>query len=1254
MAIIRTYPLKNNYYGADRLVISDMQPDDQGVVHGETKSLTLSNLKSFIGSQVLSVSVSTDPRYAGAFVSSSTGNVKVGINISSLPNLTASNVDGADKLIINSSQDNKKIRINELFETVGLATNSLINYSVKLPNSVGGPNQILQLPSTIGASPYQLEWTTPAGSGTVIGTGTVGRIPKWQSTTGLDDSVIFQLFDKIGIGTTGPGAKLHVDGTSGTTQAIIGYGTQNLYVEVNGTNVDLKSSGNSAGSFSFSTGNNERVRIASTGNVGIGTTNPLVALQVNNTSPKVRFLDTSDFFYTEYGRDGIDAYSNTNGTAPIFFKTGGVEKIRITSTGSLGIGTTAPGEKLEVTGKIKATGTADVLQLYRNSSSQANYIKFYDNATSSPEFYLGFTSNNRDFQISNLASTGTIALRSGGGNTMILDSDQKVGIGTTTPAAQGLEVANMSLVNGGNTELFITGNSNGRSILGLGDSSNNIVQHIISHHTDNSLSFHTAATSVTNNEKMRITSGGNVGIGTTAPNYKLDVNGNFRAKGITSSTTHTVTIEAATGWYRIMQWSGASRGGAIVKLSTTGGNVAPTTYVINAYKTYGNPASSNTLKLEQYGNNSYLTKARIATDSVTSVTYVEIYNAFTSANYTMEVYHDSLLGLDSLTSVLTGTLETGPNSVSQEELPFVHEGTTTEKSSSELVTLIGDGTNDGKLRFNCSANSHYVEIVGPNHSGGSSYSLKLPNSLPNVSAQVLQSNASGVLSWIPTPSGGGSGGGTITSVGLTMPSAFSVTNSPLSGTGGTISVGLTGGSAGQYLDYQGNWSRPAFPNPSAPSATTLVALSINGTVYGVPQGTGNGTITGVSGQNGISGSGTSGSVALSNSDRGSSQLFYRTFTPDNGTDVVASTNQDTMLIKGGAGITTSGSGDQITIVNNQATNTERGGVKLFTSTVQSVNATGVSSTAGRTYGVQLNNSGQAVVNVPWTSGSGGGISFSGNTADGLATYSSSTTAAVSSDVRLRNNFMTFDGSSEGTGVDFYSSGATSILRFGDMTGDTASFVELWADGSRRFQIGVNGEIGLGTGASQGTSGQVLTSQGNGSPATWSSSSGQNIANTNLTQTANRTYAMGTYALTMTGSSTVSMQNTNGLVVNGNIISNSQSYAAKNSISNQNSNFTIDFNNGNVQQVNLTNGTGTVVISFSNIRAGARYTVITTRLGYEGSYGFYSFNSVLWPNNSAPQNVPAGTGTFNMYEFVATTNAASGMLGYFFRNYQTAS
>jgi len=60
MAILKTYPLKNNYYGPDRLVISDMQPDDQGIVHGTTKSLTLSNLKSFIGGSAATLQLTTN------------------------------------------------------------------------------------------------------------------------------------------------------------------------------------------------------------------------------------------------------------------------------------------------------------------------------------------------------------------------------------------------------------------------------------------------------------------------------------------------------------------------------------------------------------------------------------------------------------------------------------------------------------------------------------------------------------------------------------------------------------------------------------------------------------------------------------------------------------------------------------------------------------------------------------------------------------------------------------------------------------------------------------------------------------------------------------------------------------------------------------------------------------------------------------------------------------------------------------------
>lgn len=49
----------------------------------------------------------------------------------------------------------------------------------------------------------------------------------------------------------------------------------------------------------------------------------------------------------------------------------------------------------------------------------------------------------------------------------------------------------------------------------------------------------------------------------------------------------------------------------------------------------------------------------------------------------------------------------------------------------------------------------------------------------------------------------------------------------------------------------------------------------------------------------------------------------------------------------------------------QATSSVRGGIELFSNTTQSTGAESVTSTANRTYGIQLNSSGQAVVNVPW-------------------------------------------------------------------------------------------------------------------------------------------------------------------------------------------------------------------------------------------------------------------------------------------------
>ena len=94
-----------------------------------------------------------------------------------------------------------------------------------------------------------------------------------------------------------------------------------------------------------------------------------------------------------------------------------------------------------------------------------------------------------------------------------------------------------------------------------------------------------------------------------------------------------------------------------------------------------------------------------------------------------------------------------------------------------------------------------------------------------------------------------------------------------------------------------------------------------------------------------------------------------TVTADNGASVTVGDGQ-TVDWAGGTGITTSyatPSGQRtVTTSLDEATSTTRGGIELFSNTDQLVSANSVSATANRTYGIQLNPIGQAVVNVPWT------------------------------------------------------------------------------------------------------------------------------------------------------------------------------------------------------------------------------------------------------------------------------------------------
>ena len=82
------------------------------------------------------------------------------------------------------------------------------------------------------------------------------------------------------------------------------------------------------------------------------------------------------------------------------------------------------------------------------------------------------------------------------------------------------------------------------------------------------------------------------------------------------------------------------------------------------------------------------------------------------------------------------------------------------------------------------------------------------------------------------------------------------------------------------------------------------------------------------------------------------------------------TSGATVAISQGDGMTTTLDTRTITVSLNEATSTVRGGIELFSDTDQSVAANSVTTTASRTYGLQLNSAGQGVVNVPWTDTSG--------------------------------------------------------------------------------------------------------------------------------------------------------------------------------------------------------------------------------------------------------------------------------------------
>ena len=385
-----------------------------------------------------------------------------------------------------------------------------------------------------GTASFAVSASWAPGSSGVTG-GTTNYIPLWTGISGLSTSALFQSASNVGIGTVTPTQKLEVNGyvladryypknsnatyidgdTGGTTVAGTGYFYVNTaggaYFQnitrfrgavINDTGTYLNIQGGTSGHTYFS------------GNVGIGKTVPSESLDVVGI---VRSIYSGD---PGAGSITSKILSYTPSPYGLIFRgySSGVHSIQSQNEadnteiyglslqplgGNVGIGTKAPNANLDVSGSAIITGSL----LIGTGSSFAAGFGFTPNVS----IGMNTGSTGAVLDLKNTSTTGTIS-----GSTL-----GAIQFGNSTYTTSQIIATQAGGISGGD--------SGGGHI---------------------AIWTNPAGTGVFPVERFRITSTGNVGIGTAIPGAKLDVSGNANISGdVTMSKSGGTVLSLGAGSY---------------------------------------------------------------------------------------------------------------------------------------------------------------------------------------------------------------------------------------------------------------------------------------------------------------------------------------------------------------------------------------------------------------------------------------------------------------------------------------------------------------------------------------------------------------------------------------------------------------------------------------------------------------------------------------------------------------------------------
>ena len=404
---------------------------------------------------------------------------------------------------------------------VGIGTDSP---NEKLHVKGGTTNVVANFESTDAKAYISFKDNTTTNTDTVF-LGAEGNNMTFYAGSASSERMRIQSDGNVGIGTDSPSVKLHVSENSSTYIKIerttsSSEGSLILGAETNENTIFSRGLGNANKDLRVIIGATERMRIDSTGNVGIGTVSPTLAkLQVNGTVDN----QIAAYFYnysTVAGQSkglAVEAGSNSSDYSATFNNKTGSSLLYVRGDGNVGIGTNSPDNILELS-KTVSSGIGPILQLTNTQYTNA------DNSGSSIQFrgYKAFgpgSTNPRYSEINAINGSGSVPKRIE--FKFYADTDVKtplailqtgnVGIGTDSPLGK-LQVTLPAYTNEDtNSQQAIFGVDSGYGVrVGYNE-------------TDNKGYINVLQPAVAWGDLVLQSGGGNVGIGTDSPDTLLNL-----------------------------------------------------------------------------------------------------------------------------------------------------------------------------------------------------------------------------------------------------------------------------------------------------------------------------------------------------------------------------------------------------------------------------------------------------------------------------------------------------------------------------------------------------------------------------------------------------------------------------------------------------------------------------------------------------------------------------------------------------------